>query len=173
MIIGILAINWSLMAMAEATIAVSALLFIAGGLHLFEALFLRRARGNRLNLLQAAVALLSAWVIFRNPSLQVSDRLPPASVSGSLSKIRPMVMGYLFFNGAVRSWLAQENRSQPGRTWLGLTAIVGFAFAIILLLSPPSASSTLPGTLVGLDLFIYGACLIGIARAAQSPEGRR
>lgn len=119
---------------------------VSGGVQTVHAFQLLDSRGRVGRFLMAALSLIAGVVILRNPDV-------------GAEAITLLLSFYLLFGGLTKGVVAYESGQAYGRNWLIFSSIVSAFLGVWLIVTFPSSSLIMPGTLLGVDLLFNGFSL--------------
>lgn len=149
-ILGFAALNWPITSTVTLTFALGVLLVASGVIQAVHAIQLWDHVGSAWRVCQAIVAMAAGVLMLR---------FPGAGMVG----IAIVMSFYFFLVASAKIVLASNMRSLDGWSWgwVVLSAGASFLLGIYTIVTLPLAALWVPGFLLGIDLVIQGASLIG------------
>ena len=132
------------------TIAVAAIFLVNGVIQLVQAIRLREQQGGAMRFFQSILAIAAGALVLFYPGIGM------LGISLTLSF-------YFFISGAFQWMLAAAMGPDRARFWIFANSIASFVLGLFIVFTFPISALWVPGTLLGIDLLIGGASLIGFA----------
>lgn len=158
-LLGVLAIAQPIIASFGASIVLGSILLVSGIVQLVQAFQLSRADGRVSRFLLALASMVAGGIILYYPGVGMAAIV--------------MTLSFYFFMSAFAKWtLASEVRPHQGWGWLTFSAFVSFLAGVVLVLTYPASALIAPGTLLGIELVMFGVSLIGFSLSLRSAYKR-
>jgi uncharacterized membrane protein HdeD (DUF308 family) len=153
-IAGVLAVAAPFVAGVSVMLLIGVLLLVGGLAQCFLA-FKAGAfgRGLLILLLGVLTAAAGVWTL-REPL-------------GALASVTLLLAAYFVVSGALELFATFSGEREPGRGWLGFSAVVSMLLGIMLWRQFPLSGVWAVGTLVGIRLLMAGASLVAIGSAVR------
>jgi uncharacterized membrane protein HdeD (DUF308 family) len=149
-VIGIIALNWPVSSTVGLTFALSVVLMASGMVHAIDAVQMRHKGGNAWRILHTVVAFAAGILMLRYPG------------AGMVGVAIAMTL-YFFVSSAAKTQLALSLRPVRGWGWIMASAVCSAILGVYILATLPLAALWIPGFILGIDLIVYGASLVGIS----------
>ena len=166
--LGLLAIVVPSIGSVGATVVVGWLFLVSGAVGLATTYWARLAPGFWWSLVSALLAILVGVVLIANESRDLYGGLMgwPLEQVGPLRLI--LVLFFLIEGGASIMFAFAHRRHFSGRwAWMLASGVVDIVLAIVIIFDLPGSSAWTMGLLVGINLILGGAALIGMGLHAR------
>lgn len=150
---GLVALALPLVVSLTAVMILGGCLIFSGAVGLVAAARLRRSAEMAGSLALSLLALAGGLLMLLQPYL-------------GIFALATLIIAWLGASGALRLWYAL--RRDRGGLWLGLSGLAALILALLLWFGLPFNAAWLPGVVLGLDLIVWGALLIGLSRRVKS-----
>lgn len=152
--LGIICVGTAKMATPIAVVVLGWLLAVSGIVWLVGALQSLTTRGFFMYLLNAILAAVAGYLLIRYSSTGVT--------------VVTMILAILFIVGGLYRMVASSVIQFPKWGWTFFAGICSLALGILVLVYWTTASTFFIGLVIGIDLIVDGAALIGFASAIHS-----
>jgi len=168
-VLGLLAIFVPSIAAASVTFFLGWLFLVSGAMGLATTFWARQAPGFWWSLVSALLATLVGVVLLANKSQDLYGGL----IGWPLEKAGPLRMILVLFflvEGGASIMFAVEHRNQfSGRwAWMLVSGVVDIVLASIIIFDLPGTSAWTMGLLVGINMTLGGAALLGMGLHART-----
>jgi uncharacterized membrane protein HdeD (DUF308 family) len=157
--LGIIALSWPVASTVGLTFTLGILFLVASVVQAAHAIHLRKESGTGSRVVQSIAALVAGLLILRYPG---------AGMVGIA-----IAMTFYFFVSAFSKWaIAAGMRPHSGWGWTFVSATCSFLLGAYMIVTFPVSALWVPGLILGIDLVIMGASMIGFAFSVRSARAR-
>jgi uncharacterized membrane protein HdeD (DUF308 family) len=156
--LGIVALSWPITSTVSLTFVLGALFVAIGLLQTIHCIRLGAAAGNGWRIFQALAALVAGGLILRYPE------------AGMLGIAITMAF-YFFVSAAAKGAIAWDLRPHSGWGWQFTSAVASFFLGAFIIATFPFSAIWVPGIILGIDLIVMGASLVGFSVDLKNVQG--
>ncbi|AFZ72281.1 HdeD family acid-resistance protein [Natronobacterium gregoryi] len=154
-LLGLLAIAFPFVTGLSVTIAIGAILVVAGIVHGTHAFTARGWNGRLWQVALAVISVLAGVTLLVNPVL-------------GLTSLTLLAIAYLLVDAVVELWITTRMADQPGRASIAASGLLSLVLATLIWVGLPASSVWAVGLLVGVSLFVTGLSMVIVAISSRS-----